>query len=137
MSHCVLDCSVAVAWCFEDEASAATDALLHLVARHGALVPAIWHLEVMNVIGQAWKRRRISEQQAADSLARLRQLRLDTVTTEIGGTSFMAVGAALSLGLSAYDHDYLRLAETRGLPLASLDKALRRAAAERNLPLLP
>lgn len=48
MSGLVLDCSVAVSWCFEDEAAAEIDALLDRVRDEGAIVPAHWHLELGN-----------------------------------------------------------------------------------------
>jgi hypothetical protein len=49
----VIDASVALSWCFEDEASPATDALLDDARDHGALVPGLWFLELGNVLLQA------------------------------------------------------------------------------------
>ena len=49
MSTFVLDCSIAAAWLFEDEASPETDNLLERLREDGALVPTLWHLEVGNV----------------------------------------------------------------------------------------
>src|SRR5205823_3225247 len=46
----VLDGSTALAWCFTDENSAYADAVARKLANIGALVPAIWHLEVANVM---------------------------------------------------------------------------------------
>ena len=59
MSALVLDCSLAIAWCFEDEASAAADAILERVRDDGALVPALWVWEVANVLTLAARRGRI------------------------------------------------------------------------------
>jgi len=39
MSKFVLDCSIAAAWCFEDETSEVTDSLLERVRDHGAGCP--------------------------------------------------------------------------------------------------
>lgn len=50
MSGLVLDCSVAVSWCFEDEATPETEAILERVRDEGAIVPALWHLELGNVL---------------------------------------------------------------------------------------
>jgi hypothetical protein len=52
----VVDCSVAVAWCIEDEASLDTDALLERVRDEGGLVPSLLHLELGNVLLQAERR---------------------------------------------------------------------------------
>jgi hypothetical protein len=40
----VLDCSMTMAWCFEDEASDETDAVLDLLKDSTAIVPTIWPL---------------------------------------------------------------------------------------------
>lgn len=68
MSGVVLDCSVALSWCFEDEAAEETDALLERVRDEGAVVPALWHLELGNILLQAERRGRIH---AADVTTRL------------------------------------------------------------------
>jgi len=41
----VLDCPVAMAWCFEDEISPYTEAALDILSKGNALVPSIWSLE--------------------------------------------------------------------------------------------
>jgi len=65
----VLDCSLAMAWCFEDEASAAADAILERVRDDGALVPALWVWEVANVLTLAARRGRIGGGDVAARLA--------------------------------------------------------------------
>jgi hypothetical protein len=42
----VVDCAMAMAWCFEDEATPQTDTILAQVRRDGAIVPGLWHAEV-------------------------------------------------------------------------------------------
>mgnify|MGYP000491201404 CR=1 FL=1 len=59
MSPVVIDCSIALTWCFEDEASPETDGLFERVRDEGAIVPGLWYLEVSNVLLQAEKRGRI------------------------------------------------------------------------------
>ena len=44
----VLDCSVALAWCFPDEKAAAPQAVLDSLTDARAIVPSLWHLEVGN-----------------------------------------------------------------------------------------
>ena len=68
MSEVVIDSSIALTWCFEDEASAETDKLFERVRDDGAVVPGLWHLELSNVLLQAEKLGRIN---AGDVAARL------------------------------------------------------------------
>jgi hypothetical protein len=44
----VLDNSVALTWCFEDERTPATTALLERVGEAGAVAPGLWPLEALN-----------------------------------------------------------------------------------------
>jgi predicted nucleic acid-binding protein len=56
----VIDASIALAWCFEDEASDETDAVAHDVIASGGLVRSLFHLEFANVLLHAERRGRIS-----------------------------------------------------------------------------
>ena len=61
MTTFVLDCSVMMAWVFPDEASEATDRLRESMIRGGAFVPALWPVEVGNVLlhrNPSWANRR-------------------------------------------------------------------------------
>ena len=60
MTSFVLDCSIAISWCFEDESTSDTDRVLDLVCTEGAFVPNLWHLEITNALIQAQKRKRIT-----------------------------------------------------------------------------
>ena len=68
MSAVVIDSSIALSWCFEDEASPETDSLFERVRDEGAIVPGLWHLELSNVLLQAEKRGRISARDVATRL---------------------------------------------------------------------
>jgi predicted nucleic acid-binding protein len=46
----VFDCSIAMAWCFEDKGTELTDSLLERLAQGSAKVPSIWSVEVANVL---------------------------------------------------------------------------------------
>jgi len=61
----VLDCSIAVSWLVADETSAKTDRLLERLRDDGALVPALWHLELGNVLARAKNHERITTAQIA------------------------------------------------------------------------
>jgi predicted nucleic acid-binding protein len=132
----VLDCSVAVAWCFEDEAGPATDALLDQLQHQEAVVPGLWHLEIANVLVQAERRGRIA---AADLNARvglLRKLPLQTDDDMAGRALRDILALARQHRLTAYDAAYLELAVRRGLPLATRDRELRQAADRMGVGLL-
>ena len=66
----VLDCSVTMGWCFEDQADADGTALLHALEHHRAHVPTLWALEVSNVLLAAERRGAIASA-ASDAFVRL------------------------------------------------------------------
>ncbi len=125
----VLDCSVSMAWCFEDERTAATDALLERVIADGAHAPALWPLEVSNVLLSAVKRKRIP----ADAVAVVAQrfaalpIAVDAGSADIVWNNTLQLAQRYSL--TSYDACYLELAQRKALPLATLDATLRNAAA--------
>jgi predicted nucleic acid-binding protein len=132
----VLDSSVALAWVYDDEGSAATDRVLDLVVQSEAWVPAIWRLEVANSLEQAVRRGRIDALFRDAALADLSNLdiRIDTETNAYAWTTTLAL--AERFGLTLYDAAYLELARRRNLPLASLDRDLRVAAGSVEVILL-
>ena len=134
MSGFVLDCSVTMAWCFEDEADADADSVLDRLDRESALVPALWPLEVANVLLVAERRGRLSQSATAQFLHLLAALPIQVETRPLAPTELIVAGRAH--GLSAYDAANLILAMGAGLPLASRDAALRGAAEIAGLPLL-
>ncbi len=136
MTRCVLDSSVALAWVLPGEGSDATEALLDEIATVGAAAPGLWPLETANVLLQAEKARRITQEERRRSLATLAALPIHIDPA----TAAQAFGRTLSLaekqGLTLYDASYLELALRLSLPLASLDKKLRHAAAACGVALL-
>ena len=134
----VLDCSVAVAWCFADEATPELDALLDQVHAEGAVVRPIWTLEVTNVLIHAARRGRLAQGAVQTRLDLLDML---PITQDDAGTGRVWRANLLALarieGLTTYDATYLELAIRRGLSLATSDKALRAAASGRGVTILP
>lgn len=132
----VIDCSVTLAWYFENESTPATDAVLAQVEALGAVAPSLWRLEVANGLQSALRRRRVTQSFRNGVLEALRRLNVEID----GETDAQAWGATLALadrfGLTPYDAADLELAIRRGLPLASLDRALRQAAGAVGVPLL-
>ena len=125
----VLDCSVAMSWVFPDEATEATDQLRESLVDGRAFVPALWPIEVANVLLVATRRQRIDRTEWPRIARNLEALPLviDPVSTSrIWGE---VLDVAHTHQLSAYDAMYLELAIRMQLPLATLDRAL--AAAGR------
>ena len=129
MSTFVLDCSVTMAWLFQDEASPNTDQLLkELRNDSNALVPNLWRLELGNTLTQAERRGRITAAQLTTTLELVRNLPI-TTDAETDNRAFREIlNLARTTSLTTYDASYLELAMRHGVPLATLDKALIRAA---------
>lgn len=124
----VIDASLTLAWYFEDEATPETDALLDRVAQSGAKVPVLWRLEIANAIQSALRRQRITSAYRDTALAELKRMPI-TVDPD---TDTYAWSTTLRLAdhynLTLYDATHLELALRTGLPLATLDRPLARAA---------
>ena len=125
----MLDNSVALAWCFEDEQTPVVMDLLDRVAETGANAPLLWPLEALNGLLVAERRRRLDPDRRARLAMFLRELpiRLDIETADQAWEATAKL--AQDLKLTLYDAAYLELALRRRLPLASLDQDLRQAAA--------
>lgn len=132
----VIDSSVTLSWCFEDEGTDATTALLYRVAETGAVVPALWRLEVANGLQSAVRRRRIDAAYRDASLRDLRSLAIDVDPETDRKAWSETMELADRFRLTLYDAAYLELAQRCQLPLASLDQELRAAGKMLAVPLL-
>jgi predicted nucleic acid-binding protein len=132
----VIDSSIALAWCFEDEHSRAVMDLLDRVAETGALAPNLWLLEVLNGLLMAERRKRVDSRTRRRLAGFLRALpvRLDAETAGQAWTA--TIQRAERHRLSVYDAAYLELAHRRKLPLATLDQDLIKAGKALGLALL-
>ena len=136
MTAFVLDASVALAWCFADEATPATDVLLDRLADEDAVAPALWGLEVANALTMAERRGRLSVAGLTRSVSLLQRLAV-AIDPEGSDRAFREVlDLARSERLTVYDAAYLELALRLGLPLASKDAKLRKAATGLGVALL-
>jgi len=128
VTELVIDASVALAWCFSDERTEAAARLLDRLATEAASVPAIWHLEIANVLALSERRRRITPADSAEFIELLETLEI-VIDEE---TPSRALGRVLDLAreeqLTAYHAAYLELAMRLGVPLASKDGDLCDAA---------
>ena len=132
----VVDSSVAITWCFAEERTPATAALLDRVTVAGAFAPSLWPLEVLNVLLMAERRKRVDAARRHRLMSTLESLpiTLDTQTAAQAWT--ITHQLAEQHGLTLYDASYLELAQRLELPLATLDADLRTAAGALGVPLL-
>ncbi len=136
MPSFVLDCSVTMAWCFADERTSAAAALQDRLTTEAAVVPAHWFLEVGNVLIMAEKHKRIVAPDAAQFLALLRILDIRADHETAPRTFDHLLPLCRAHHLTTYDAAYLDLAMRLQLPLATLDKDLRKAAKKLQVDLL-
>ncbi|MGO9469799.1 MAG: type II toxin-antitoxin system VapC family toxin [Isosphaeraceae bacterium] len=124
----VLDCSVTMAWCFEDEATPYTNGVRDSLADKRAMVPSIWPLEAANATIMGERRKRLDVARSQRFFVLLGALPI-VVDDEISSRAFGdIVHLARTHELSAYDAAYLELAIRKGLPLACNDGKLKTAA---------
>jgi predicted nucleic acid-binding protein len=119
-----------MAWCFTEEATEFTKALLSRLSSltDSAVVPALWLYEVVNVVELATRKGRIPGEKALAFLESLADLPIQ-VENPSRTQVFSAVRTLASqFQLTGYDAAYLELAIRHKLPIASLDRALSRAA---------
>ncbi len=134
MSGLVVDASIVVAWLFDDEDEPRADRVLDQLARDGALVPQIWHLETRNSLLTTERRGRLSSEEVKERLDALKGL---PISTDEEADLQSAFDLARSHGLSLYDGIYLELAKREGAELATLDGPLGQAAVAEGVQLSP
>jgi predicted nucleic acid-binding protein len=133
----VLDASVAVAWCFDDETTKFTEGVLDLISAGAeALVPSIWPLEVANALLVGERRQRVVLAKVTALLFRIAGLPISVRPTDAKQAFEQVLPMARQQGLSQYDAAYLELAVREGLALATLDGELQRAAKAVGVELL-
>jgi predicted nucleic acid-binding protein len=121
----VLDASVALAMVLPDEAHPVAERALDLIQAAGATVPAIWWFELRNALIMAERRKRISVVMTRKVVSALAMLPISIDRGPAGDTTMRLARAHR---LSIYDAAYLELAMRISSPLASLDRALIKAA---------
>lgn len=129
MSRFILDASVTLCWCFENQASDYTEAIFErLAGGDEANVPFIWPLEVANVLVISERRRTLTVAQVTGFLEELAAWPIQVDTLGVDRAFQQILTTARQRNLSTYDAAYVELAIREGLPLATLDDDLRKAA---------
>jgi predicted nucleic acid-binding protein len=130
----VLDCSLTVAWFFEDETNSYAQAVEDSLPTAAAIVPTLWPLEVANALLMGERRKRATEAKVTTFLSLLTALPI-TLDEETASRAWQhSLHLARSHRLSVYDATYLELSLRHGLPLATLDDKIAAAAAAAGVP---
>jgi len=132
----VVDCSIAMAWLFHDEATPKTTALLNRLTTETALVPAWWFIEIANVLAMTERKVRITARESDAFIADLSKLGVERDNEAPDRAFTHLLGLCRTHRLTSYDAMYLDLAARRSLPLATLDEDLRKAAKKVGITLL-
>ena len=126
----VIDASITLAWCFDDESSETADRVLERLETETALAPAHWPLEVANAIRTAERRGRLGPHDLSRLRGLLGALPVEIAPVELATAVWGVLEVAMDHNLTAYDAAYLDLARVRALPLATVDARLRAACRE-------
>jgi len=125
-----------MAQAFLDERTLAISLVFNQIARHGAWVPELWRIEVLNALNVGIRRGRIDAQDRRKVLDHLSSLPI----LFDGDTHRHCWTRTLQLAdrhrLTVYDATYLEMAIRLALPLATLDRELRLAAQAEGIALL-
>lgn len=133
----ILDCSITMAWILYDELSyEKADEILKSLEMKYAKVPSIWALEVANVLCLAERQKKLT----ALEVAEFKEFLITLPISIDNGTSSHAMGSIYTLAktesLTIYDATYLEIALRENLPLATFDKALKKAALRNSVVVL-
>lgn len=130
----VVDSSVAAGWVLPDEANDGITALGRRLEDAAASVPDLFWHEMRNLLVLACRRERLDPDLLLQALGKIGRLPLRTAASSDG---IAIVQLAVKHRLTAYDAAYLALSLSERRPLATLDKALRAAAAAEGVAVLP
>jgi predicted nucleic acid-binding protein len=135
VSDLVLDASLALQWFLVDEADRKYSlSVLSSLSEKQAVVPLLWFYEVGNGLLMAYRRKRIAQDQIDGFLTRLKNLPIQAAPQAPMDVLDLPA-LAQTHSLTNYDAAYLSLALRLGLPLATTDAALRRAATAAAVPI--
>lgn len=130
MNAFVLDAALAVSWFFPTGREGHEAAALEkraLFATDVALVTHLWSFEIVNFIAMQRRRNTITEAEGAWNLAQLLSIPFAAVSE---GSPEASVALCVRYGLTAYEASYLQVAMEQGVPLATMDPALIKAARD-------
>lgn len=125
MSSIVLDANIAVEWVMTEPATAVADAALEAHVEHGSVAPTLFWAETRNVVLKIARKFSLGDDVRSAAIQSIDDLAV-ALDGEVRRGPVLRI--ATQYDLSVYDALYLDLASRRSLPLATNDRALRRAA---------
>tara|TARA_R110002110_G_scaffold415854_1_gene658265 strand:- start:3097 stop:3525 length:429 start_codon:yes stop_codon:yes gene_type:complete len=131
MTPIVLDNSVAMRWLLASNKASDqryAESVLKSLTKAEAIVPNLWHLEAANVLLGALHRKDLEVSELERFTVQLEDLPITVDTSTASQVFGHTISLAKAYRLSSYDAAYLELALRKGLPLATLDKDLLKAA---------
>jgi predicted nucleic acid-binding protein len=132
----VLDTSVTMAWCFDDEVTPYDDYVQDLLVSDLGLAPSIWPLEVANAVYMGERRGRLTMQKAVRFIDLLSGFPIVVDVVSVRHVLDRTLSLARTYQLTCYDAAYLELAIREGAPIATRDKRLVEAAMSAGVPLV-
>lgn len=136
----VLDASVAVRWALHDGSAADrtyADRVLDSLEHASACVPALWYTELVHVLRCAEDDAKIGEAAISAFFLQLNQLSIATDAAAPRALQNSVTAVSRQYGLTGYDAQYLELALRLQVPLATLDKKLRKRAEKAGISVWP
>ena len=127
----VLDASVTIRWALQDGSLADrtyADQVLDAFEATIATVPALWYTETIHVLRCVEEDETIGESDVTGFIYQLGQLPIELDMAAPSGVQLAVAAVSREFRLSGYDAQYLELARRLSLPIATLDKDLRKAA---------
>ena len=128
----VVDASILAAWFLDEKSDPRVEAAFDTVTRVETRAPILLYYELRNALLVSERRNRITE---AMSAAFLRDLALLPIRLRAAGGDASLMTLARARKLTVYDAAYLELAKREALPLATLDRALEKAAVAEGVAL--
>jgi predicted nucleic acid-binding protein len=139
LSRFVLDASIGLAWFVDDPVpQPAVKVWRSLQQGYRAVVPSLWILEMANGLAMAERRGALSPSHIDHCLRDIEVLLVSTLERAAASmTTRQAFNSASAFRMTAYDAVYLETARNEHLPLATLDRALKKAAVAAGVTLFP
>lgn len=138
MTGFVLDNSVVMRWLLESPKASDqkyAENVLKSLSEQDAVVPNLWHLEAGNVVLGAEKRGEVTIGETEKFINQLENLPIHVDAMTAHQAFSRTINLARTYKLSSYDASYLELAIREGIPIATLDKSLRKAAKKADVDL--
>ncbi len=129
----ILDATVALAWCFEDEGGEYPTEVLEALEDDDAVVSAVWPFEVTNGLVSAERRHRLKVAESVEVGTLVQSLPITVDSIDPARVFDTVQRLARTHHISTYDAATLELAVRLQAPVATLSSTLRKAAEAEGL----